>query len=62
MNRGVWLLCTDEFIHSSMAVQYFLDPGRLFSLVIVHTDSRTPLTGDEPVARPLPTQENTNIE
>jgi hypothetical protein len=33
-----------------------LDLGRFFSYLIVYTVGRTPWTGDQPVARPLPTQ------
>jgi hypothetical protein len=36
-----------------------LDLGRFFSFLIPYTDSRSPWTGDQPVARPLP---NTNTE
>jgi hypothetical protein len=31
-----------------------LDLGRFFSFLIPYTDGRTPWTGDQPVARPLP--------
>jgi hypothetical protein len=33
-----------------------LDLGRFFSFLIFYTVSRTPWTGDQPVARPLPAQ------
>jgi hypothetical protein len=36
-----------------------LGPGRFFSFVILYTVSRTPWTGDLPVARPLPTHRTT---
>jgi hypothetical protein len=39
-----------------------LDLGRFFSFLILYTTGSTPWTGDQPVARPLPTQENTNTE
>jgi hypothetical protein len=43
-------------IHSSSLWLYsLLDLGRFFSFFIVYTVSRTPWTGDQPVARPLPT-------
>jgi hypothetical protein len=32
-----------------------LDLGRFFSFSILYTVGRTPWTGDQPVARPLPT-------
>jgi hypothetical protein len=36
-----------------------LGPGRFFSFVIRYTVGRTPWTGDQPVARPLPTHRTT---
>jgi hypothetical protein len=36
--------------------------GRFFSCLILYTVGRTPWTGDQPVARPLPTHNNTNTE
>jgi hypothetical protein len=36
--------------------------GFSFSLVIYYTVGRTPWTGDQPAARPVPTQGNTNTE
>jgi hypothetical protein len=45
--------------HSSRLYRPFLDPGRLFSFVILYKVGRTCLKGDQPVARPLPPQ-NTN--
>jgi hypothetical protein len=35
-----------------------LDRGRFFSFLILYAVGRTPLTGDQPVARPLPTLDN----
>jgi hypothetical protein len=43
-----------------MALQPLLGLGRFFSFLILYTVSRTPWTGDQPVARPLPTKNNTN--
>jgi hypothetical protein len=40
-----------SFINGSTAL---LGHGRIFSFVIQHTFGRTPLTGDQQVARPLP--------
>jgi hypothetical protein len=37
-------------------------PGPLFSSVIIFTDGRTPLTSDQPVARPLPTHRTTQTQ
>jgi hypothetical protein len=39
-----------------------LDIGRFFSFLILYTVGRTPWKGYQPVARPLPTHENTNTE
>jgi hypothetical protein len=45
----------DMFVNSlSMALQPFLGPSLLFRFVILYTVGRTPRTGDQPVARPLP--------
>jgi hypothetical protein len=43
-----------SFIHQWL-YSYFLRPSRIFSFLILYTDSRTPWTRDQPVARPLPT-------
>jgi hypothetical protein len=37
----------------------FVGPGRLYSFLILYTVGRTPLKGDQPVARPLPTHRTT---
>jgi hypothetical protein len=39
-----------------------LELGRFFSFLILHTFSRTPWTGDQTVARPLPTHRTTQIQ
>jgi hypothetical protein len=39
-----------QWLYSSL-----LRPGHFFSFVILYTIGRTPWTGDQPVARPLPT-------
>jgi hypothetical protein len=44
-----------------MAVQPF-DLGRLFSFLILCTVGRTPWTGDQPVARPLPIHRTTQTQ
>jgi hypothetical protein len=38
-----------------------LDLGRFFSFLISYTDSSTPWTADQPVARPLPAQTQTTM-
>jgi hypothetical protein len=38
-----------------------LDLGRFFSFLTLRTVGRTPWTGDQPVARPLPTHRTTQI-
>jgi hypothetical protein len=39
-----------------------LDLGRFFSFLILNTVGRTPWTGDQPVARPLPTHRTTQTQ
>jgi hypothetical protein len=51
------LLSTPYNISLSLSLWLYspLDPGRLFSFLILYTDCRTSWTSDQPVARPLPT-------
>jgi hypothetical protein len=50
-----------SFIHSSMALQPFSWTLASSSVSLsFNTDGRTPWTSDQPVAKPLPTQDNTN--
>jgi hypothetical protein len=39
-----------------------VDLGRFFSFLILYIVSRTPWTGDQPFARPLPTHRTTQTE
>jgi hypothetical protein len=39
-----------------------VDLGIFFSFLILYTVCRTPWTGDQPVARPLPTHRTTQIQ
>jgi hypothetical protein len=39
-----------------------LDLGRFFSFLILYTLGRTPLTWNQPVARPLPTHSTTQTQ
>jgi hypothetical protein len=39
-----------------------LDLGRFFSFLILYAVGRTPLTGDQPVSRPLPTHRTTQTQ
>jgi hypothetical protein len=56
-------LLIDWFIHSTMAVQLFVGPWPLqFRNLFFYTDGRTPWTGDQPVARPLPTRRTTQTQ
>jgi hypothetical protein len=58
-NPGIFLL----FIHSSMDLQPFVGPWPLLQFHnLFYTDGRTSWTSDQPVPRPLPTQDNTNTE
>jgi hypothetical protein len=45
-----------------MALQPFVVPSPLLSFFILYTVGRTPWTGDQPVARPLPTQNKTQTQ
>jgi hypothetical protein len=45
-----------------MALQPFVGPWPLFSFLTLYTAGRTPLTGDQPVARPLPTHRTTQTQ
>jgi hypothetical protein len=45
-----------------MALHPFVGPWPLFSFLILYAVGRTPSTGDQPVARPLPTQRTTETE
>jgi hypothetical protein len=40
----------------------FVGPGRFFSFLAVYTVGVAPWTGDDPVARPLPTHRSTQTE
>jgi hypothetical protein len=40
----------------------FVDLGRFFSFLILYTVGRTPWTGDQPIARPLPTHRTTQTQ
>jgi hypothetical protein len=42
-----------------MSLQPFVGPWLLFSFVILYTVDRAPWTGDQPVARPLGTEQHT---
>jgi hypothetical protein len=49
-------------IDPSMALQSFIGHGRFFSFLILYTVCRTPWTGDQPVAGPLPTRRTTETQ
>jgi hypothetical protein len=52
-----------SFIHLSMALQPFVGPWPLRQFRnLFYTDGRTPWTGDQPVARPLPTHRTTQTQ
>jgi hypothetical protein len=49
-------------IYLSMALQSYVGPRPLFSCLILYTVGTTPWTGDQPVARPLPTHRTTQTQ
>jgi hypothetical protein len=49
-------------LYLSMALQPFVGPWPLFSFLILYTVGRTPWTGDQPVARPLPIHRTTQTQ
>jgi hypothetical protein len=49
-------------IYLSMALQSFCGTLPLFQFLILYTVSRTPWTGDQPVARPFPTYRTTRTQ
>jgi hypothetical protein len=48
--------------HLTKAPQPFVEPWPLFSFLILYTVGRTPWTGDQPVARQLPTHRTTQAQ
>jgi hypothetical protein len=50
-----------QFVYSFLSLWFYSpsDLGRFFSFLILYTVGRTPWTGDQPVARPLPTHRTT---
>jgi hypothetical protein len=44
------------------SVLFFLHLGRFFIFLILYKVGRTPWAGDQPIARPLPTQRIRNAE
>jgi hypothetical protein len=51
-----YLAAWRTLIYLSMALQPFVGPWSLFQFFNLYIAGRTPWTGDQPVARPLPTQ------
>jgi hypothetical protein len=47
---------------STYGCTVLVDLGRFFSFLILYTVGRTPSTGDQPVARPLPTHRTTQTQ
>jgi hypothetical protein len=46
----------EDIVYLSLAVQALCWTSAVFSFLIFYTVGRTPWTGDQPVARPLPAQ------
>jgi hypothetical protein len=65
---GGWRKLHNEELHNffflslSQWLYIPLDHGRFFSFLILYTVGRTPFTGDQPVARPLPTHRTTQTQ
>jgi hypothetical protein len=55
--RTLMTLCTYLWLLSPL-----LDNGRFFSFLILYTVGKTPWTGDQPVARPLPKRRTTQTQ
>jgi hypothetical protein len=56
-------LYLSSVIHSSMALQPFVGTWPLLQFRnLFYTDGRTPLTSDQPIARPLPAHRTTQTE
>jgi hypothetical protein len=51
---SIYLFIYPSIYLSIFGSQPFVGPWPLFSFLILYTVGRTPLTGDQPVARPLP--------
>jgi hypothetical protein len=49
-------------IYLFMALQPFVGPWQLLSILILYTVGRTPWMGDQPIARPLPIQRRTQTQ
>jgi hypothetical protein len=49
-------------LYICMALQPFVGPWSLFSFLIFYTVGKTPSTGDQLVARPLPTQRTAHTQ
>jgi hypothetical protein len=52
----------NEEFYPVMALQPFVGPWPLFQFLNLYTVSRNPWTGDQPVARPLPTHRSTQTQ
>jgi hypothetical protein len=59
----IYIYTSIFFVHLSMAVQPFVGPSPLVDFRnLFYTNGRTPWTGDQPVARPLPTHRTTQAQ
>jgi hypothetical protein len=57
--RGAQFIMHDNF---TLSIVILLGLGLFFSFLILYTIGRTPWTGDQPVARPLPTHRTTQTQ
>jgi hypothetical protein len=58
----IYFLESYMVIYLSMALQSYVGPRPLSRCLILYTVGRTPWTGDQPVARPLPTHRTTQTQ
>jgi hypothetical protein len=60
--RWTCIIYFDFHFSSSIALQTFVGPWPLLQFLDLYTVGRTPWTGDQPVARPLPTHRTTQTQ
>jgi hypothetical protein len=61
LDRAATVISYKYYYYGSTTLRWGL-AAFFFSFLILYAAGRTPWTGDQPVARPLPTQRTTNTE